>query len=286
MLAGPDVSNWQGSVDWPQLRLRNGHELAFAVAKATEGTRFVDQDFGRNWHGIRARKLVRGAYHFACPGLSSASAEAAHYLAVVHSVGGIHAGDLPPILDLEKAWGLSSAEIYQWTAEWVRIVRHETGRVPMIYTGGFWKSYLNHYTDAWDCPLWIAQYAAKPELPAAWKHWTLWQCTDRAPVEGIAKGVVDLSFFNGSHAELEAFAGGRSVGPDGWEGRVLSHGVRGEDVRRWQKRMRERGFTHVQVNGHYDEDSARACRWLQLYLRYPPTEDVDERVWEATFKAA
>lgn len=313
MLAGPDVSNNNGTIEWPRIRL-TGHELSFAIAKASEGTDFTDPYFAYNWHGIRARGLIRGAYHFARPHVSgpatsgairaAAIAEAEHFLSILNSVGGIGEGDLPPALDLEASVGLTSAQIYEWTSTWVHAVESHIGRKPIIYTGVFWKSYLNSYTNAWGCPLWLAQYGP-PQVPPAWKTWTLWQCTDSAYFDGIDK-TLDMSYFNGSHEELErlcvrspraqpgsrpsaghgehpppAHAGGASA--PHWPGRALKRGERGDDVLLWQHRMRERGFVHIPTDGVFGEQCAESARWLQLYLRRPPTEEVDQSLWHATW---
>ena len=313
MLAGPDVSNNNGTIDWPRIRL-TGHELAFAIAKASQGTDFTDPYFAANWRGIRARGLIRGAYHYASPHVSgpataaavraAATAEAEYFLAVLESVGGIGEGDLPPALDLEASVGLTGAQIYEWTATWVHLVGNHIGRMPLIYTGWFWKSYLSSYTSAWGCPLWLAQYGP-PEIPPAWKKWTLWQCTEAAYFDGIDMPL-DMSYFNGSRQELEQLCLGsrpgqregrarRSGGEEHprsadqaapaprWPGRALKRGDRGTDVLQWQRRMRERGFVHIPTDGVFGDHCAESCSWLQQYLRRPPTGQVDEGLWEATW---
>jgi lysozyme len=318
VLCGPDVSNHQGTVDWGRVRV-DGHKVAFGWAKATEGTTYNDPTFRHNWHGMHAAGLIRGAYHFARPhgtGAASirehATAEAHHLLSALHAVGGVHDGDLPPALDLETSAGLSGAEIHAWVGTWVDVVTKAIGRKPVIYTGGFWKSYLAGYTESWGCPLWIAQYAPRPQLPRAWHAWTFWQYTDRARVPGI--GTSDVSFFHGSQHELEHLARDPARphpppphhdqppphhdpppphhdptptpgGPPQWRGRVLHQGVRGDDVKAWQKQLQRRGFIHIGADGVFGPHSATACQWLQMYLREHPNGQVDERLWRATWTA-
>ena len=43
---GPDVSHWQGTIDWHQVK-SGGY--GFAIAKATEGTKGTDSQFKTNW---------------------------------------------------------------------------------------------------------------------------------------------------------------------------------------------------------------------------------------------
>jgi lysozyme len=306
MLSGPDVSSWQGEIAWPRVRLRGGHELAFAFAKASEGSGETDPCFAANWHGIRERGLIRGAYHFANLTVpepattarvrAAATAEARHFLHVLHSVGGVHPGDLPPALDFERSKfssTLSSPQLYEWVATWVSVVHGATGRRPIIYAGGLWKSMLDGYSEVWGCPLWLADYASRPQLPRSWHRWTFWQYTNAGSYEGI-EGGVDTSHFHGSHADLRALTG--AAGHPGsapndphvlaWPGRVLRHGVRGGDVQAWQRHMHHiRGFTRMPTHGVFDRTSAEQCRWLQLYLGLPPTEEVDHTVWHATWTA-
>jgi lysozyme len=305
MLAGPDVSENNGAVAWSRVAVP-GHQLAFAFAKASEGDAWIDPGFAANWQGIREHGLIRGAYHFARPAVSgaatvqavraAATAEAEHMLAVLHEAGDVGEGDLPPVLDLETSRGLSAAQLYDWVGTWVDVVAASVGRKPIIYTGELWKSMLNAYTDVWGCPLWLSQYGPKPQLPRAWKRWTFWQFTDAASVDGVT-GDVDLSYFSGTQHELEELAGvsprarsaaASAAGPSAppWPGRVLERGVRGADVREWQEQMRRRGFVRIPTDGTFDEQSAEMCRWLQLYLRYPPSDRVDETTWHAKWVSA
>jgi lysozyme len=324
MLHGIDVSEWQGQLDWRHVRLP-GQELAFAFAKSTEGVAEVDPHFAHNWRGIRDAGLRRGAYHYATPhsagslgGLrAQATAEAEHMLREIEAAGGLHDGDLPPTLDLEyPSTNLDGAQLHEWVGVWAATIAKHVGRPPIIYTGGFWKERLAGYTDAFGCPLWLAQYGP-PVVPRAWRAWTFWQYTDAGHLEGIS-GSVDLDWFHGDRAELEALTIGADAphgvdhhepahhepvhhaepiaahngappvaagGTPPWSGRVLREGVRGEDVKEWQEQMRRRGFVDLAADGIFGPQSAESCRWLALYVKEPPTEEVDERLWHATWTA-
>jgi GH25 family lysozyme M1 (1,4-beta-N-acetylmuramidase) len=202
-LTGPDVSQFQGDVDWREVR-HTGHSFAFA--KATEGKDFRDPWFSRaRWSAMRAAGLRRGAYHFARAQQGRPpELEAHHFLQTVHAVGWFAKGDLPPVLDLEWVHGLSPAHLHAWVAGWVKTVHRETGVRPLIYTGGpFWNGAVGASADALGCPLWLAAYVSNPRpfIPAAWHHagMTLWQFTDRARCPGV-KGPCDMSRFRGDPA--------------------------------------------------------------------------------------
>lgn len=334
MLHGIDVSEWQGQLDWRHVRLP-GQELSFAFTKSTEGVSEVDPHFAHNWRGIRDAGLYRGAYHYATPHSTDggspgairaqAAAEAEHMLREIEAAGGLHDDDLPPALDLEyPTTNLDGAQLHEWVGAWAETVHHHIAHRPIIYTGGLWKTKLASYTDAFGCPLWLAQYGP-PVVPRAWRTWTFWQYTDTGHVDGIS-GSVDLDWFHGDRAQLEALTIGSDAHhgdahhehhepahvepahaepahheehtpahngaprlPAGraapWRGRVLSEGVRGEDVKEWQEQMRRRGFVDLTADGIFGPQSAESCRWLQLYVKEPPTEQVDERLWHATWTA-
>src|SRR3954447_22015726 len=105
---GVDVSNWNGSIDWLQVA-DDGNTFVFA--KATESTTFTDATYPINRAGAQGVGLRLGAYHFARPAGTSDTAAIAGAIAQADYFVGVaqpKAGDLPPVLDLEKNGGLTS----------------------------------------------------------------------------------------------------------------------------------------------------------------------------------
>ena len=94
-----------------------------------------------------------------------------------------------------------------------------TGKAPIIYTGKyFWQDNVKS-TAFGTSPLWIAAYGPTcPNLPVPWSIWRFFQYSDKGHVAGIS-GNVDVDRFNGSLAELEAFA---STGGGGGGGGTTS----------------------------------------------------------------
>ncbi|MBO9999940.1 MAG: peptidoglycan-binding protein [Cyanobacteria bacterium SID2] len=189
MSRGIDVSDYQGSVNW--IAVANSG-ISFAVTKATEGATFVADSFSRNWSGIKAAGLVRGAYHFFRP-RSNALAQADRFLDIVK----LETGDLPPVLDIETDDGVDAASLAARMQTWLDRVEQVTQRRPIIYTyPGFWER-LGNWQQFSDYPLWIAHYttASSPWVPGGWRTWTLWQYTDTGSVNGVPGGV-DVNGFN------------------------------------------------------------------------------------------
>ena len=135
---GPDVSGWQhpagGGINWAAVR---GAGASFAFVKASEGTGYTSPYYRSDTATARAQGLYVGAYHFARPRLpiSTAATEANYFANIIGDVRG--RGWLPPVLDLEVTGGLSPANLTAWTRSFLQTVQARTGRVPIVYTGGW-----------------------------------------------------------------------------------------------------------------------------------------------------
>src|ERR1700690_263403 len=200
-LEGIDVSRWQATINWPQVKAAGKQ---FVVMKATEGTGYVDPMYATNRAGAMAVGIPMAAYHFASPDSSPNEAvqEADHYVAVA----GLTAGNLLPALDLEQTGGLSVPALQVWVRSWLDEVTAQLGIAPMIYVSpSFWMTSMGNDTSipqAGYKVLWIANWAvSSPTVPAAnWSGygWTFWQYTNCGTVAGITTGCVDLDWFNGT----------------------------------------------------------------------------------------
>lgn len=212
---GIDVSHHQGKVNWEKIV---GQGVSFAYVKATQGEKFYDPQFERNWTALKQlqdgpQPVLRGAYHF-MSATADPEAQAKNYLA---TVGALDNRDLPPCLDVEwdfmvqnkkivkdrngkniDRWsGLSSAEIVRRIKIWVTMVEKATGKKPVIYTNAaWWKERVGNNMELVNYNLWVADYTSaslnqeKPRVPANFK-WALWQMTDLGiMVEvGLTKGL-------------------------------------------------------------------------------------------------
>ena len=196
---GIDVSQYNGTVDWAMVKSAG---IVFAYARIAENTT-PDPQFATNWSGMQANGVVRGAYHFFHPGADPTAQ--ANY--VVGALGKLAVADLPVVVDVETTDGQPAATIAANLATFVDAVAVGTGKQPMIFTGkSFWEASVQSTTFASD-PLWIAaSNVACPNLPSQWASWVAWQDSIAATVAGVS-GNVDHDKFNGSAADLSAFAG-------------------------------------------------------------------------------
>ncbi|MFC4005523.1 lysozyme [Prauserella oleivorans] len=204
---GHDVSGWQGDVDW-QASARAGAE--FVYIKATEGTGFVSDSFAQQYTGSHGAGLIRGAYHFARPDVSSGAAQATFF---VDNGGGWTADGrtLPGALDVEynpygdACYGKSASDMVDWIADFSRTYQERTGRAPVIYTSTSWWEKCTGNSSAFGRtnPLWLARYAERiGELPAGWPAHTIWQYADSGTFPG------DQNSFNGNRSRLSALTTG------------------------------------------------------------------------------
>lgn len=148
----------------------DGSRLQFAILRGTYGD-WVDTDFLRDFAGLKAAGLVRGAYMYPTyknnqGKLITPDALVAALLRGLSQAGYEAGKDLPPAIDIESAGsptapqnGRSAAEALQWYERIYDLLKAEFGVAPMIYTSGrVWREDLdNLMTDMTDSPLWLAK---------------------------------------------------------------------------------------------------------------------------------
>ena len=209
MIFGPDVSDFQESVDWSAVR---DSGRLFGFTKATEGRTFTASTFDVNRRGMAdAGLILRGLYHFARPDRNIAAVEANHFLA---TVGTLTPGEVA-VLDLEDG-NIGHAETGAWALAWLEAVERATGRAPWLYSyapflADFDTGTLTRF------PLWIAGYGRNDgTVPSddfrpgtdRWDRAVVWQYTSNGSVPGIS-GQCDDNLFEGTSAELAALAAGK-----------------------------------------------------------------------------
>lgn len=209
-LAGIDVSHYQGTINWSSVKSAG---IKFAYIKATESTTYKDPAFSANYLHAYNAKVIRGAYHFARPGLSSGAAQATYFA----GNGGAWSRDdltLPGMLDLEGGcYGKSASAMRSWVLDFSSTYKEKTGREVVIYTSPSW---WNTCTGGWSgmsarSPLFVAHWtsASSPSIPSGFPYWTFWQYTDSGSVSGIS-GAVDRDRFSGDSSRLLALANNTS----------------------------------------------------------------------------
>jgi lysozyme len=194
---GIDVSRHQQSISWKavkQMQVSN-IKFLFVFIKATEGYDKVDNEFKRNWVFAEEQGIAKGAYHFFIAP-KSGKQQAQNFIESVK----LKKGDLPPVLDVEQAYGASKATLQQHVADWLNAVEAAYKVKPILYTNvDFYNRYLSPTFDNY--PLWVAHYLVK-DKPKISRDWTFWQHNQTGHVNGIG-AYVDFDVFNGDSTAFE-----------------------------------------------------------------------------------
>lgn len=192
MLAGIDVSHWQGSIDWSAVAASG---VEFAYLKATQAGAYVDANLSANYAGAKIAGLKVGLYHVFIA--TAGSANASHFVEVAKD----HPADLPPWIDFEP--GSVVEETEDQALDVTKGIAADLGVVTVYAGPGIIQAYL--VDPAWlKYDLAIAHYvdALNPNYKP-WSDWTFWQHSPYGSVPGI-KGPCDLDLFNGDLASLNA----------------------------------------------------------------------------------
>lgn len=203
---GIDVSNWQRGIDVTQM-----HDVEFVIAKATEGTSYVNPDCDRVYQDAKNSGKKTGVYHFARKG--DAIAQAKYF--VDHISGYI--GHSVLVLDYESS---AVDQGVGWAKDWLDAVYNMTGVKPVIYMSNSvihrydWRSVSEHYS------LWNAGYYSgyntiygfvdnpplRGSLGAFYDNTVMYQYTSSGRLRGWSENL-DLDIFYGDSADWDKLAG-------------------------------------------------------------------------------
>jgi len=179
---GIDVSRYQEKIDWEKIsKLKEGKdsiEITFAFVKASEGQSLKDRYFDYNWKETKKHNIIRGAYHYYKPNVTS-TLQANNFIKTVK----IQRGDLPPVLDIEEVGKYGDDNMKRGIKNWLKIVETHYGVKPIIYTNvSFYKKYLSG-KDFKDYHFWFAHYTTGD--PNVDRDWVFWQYSDKGTVKNI-----------------------------------------------------------------------------------------------------
>lgn len=193
---GIDVSKYQSYIYWKSVKQMkiNNITIDFAFIKATEGIYSKDRMFERNWDLSKKNNITRGAYHFFIAN-KDAKSQAKNFIDNVS----LTKGDLPPVIDIEKDYGLPKKELIQKVRVFVQELEKKYKVKPIIYTyADFYEQFFDNAFN--DYPLWIAHYN-KESAPNTNAKWIFWQHSEKGRVNGITE-LVDFNVFNGNKKDF------------------------------------------------------------------------------------
>lgn len=196
VLKGIDVSNWQAGFNI------SAAQPGFVIAKATEGTTYVDRYCDGFIHDCIKHNIPFGFYHFAR--FNDAAAEAKFFYENTRG----YIGKGIPVLDFEVA------NSNEWLETWCKTYHDLAGVYPWVYMNA---DYINNrgYGTNWvksNCGLWLAGYPKAytsypgPNCPYRHAGWTLaaWQFTSSLAMGGMS---IDGDYFYGDRKAWNTYAG-------------------------------------------------------------------------------
>lgn len=198
-----DISHHNTVQDFSQVKAAG---VVGVIAKATEGTTFIDPDYAAYRAAARSSGLKWASYHFLKHG--SVEAQMSHYLNVVDPAPGerlvIDYEDVACTADdlRQAVEALQQAGRFEITVYGASKLTDDVNRAP---TGT--KTLLAKTS------LWAARYSAKePVISPVWPYFSAWQYSDKGSVPGIS-GACDVNLFNGSPEACAAWFGPAAVTP-------------------------------------------------------------------------
>jgi lysozyme len=206
-----DLSHWNAldpADDPAAFAKARAYGIRCVALKATQGVGFVDPTFAARRAAAEAAGLNVCAYAF-LDAAQPAASQADHLLASVGPLPGLELA-----IDVESnPAGAAGSVTIPLAAEVAQRIADKAGFLPFYYgtrfgpdgrDGGLPHRLLSQ------CPLWLAEWGARPICPPGWSEWRIWQSTngrlgrDPVPVPGL--GTVDRSYIAaGSLDEIAAW---------------------------------------------------------------------------------
>ncbi|HEY1786542.1 MAG TPA: glycoside hydrolase family 25 protein [Verrucomicrobiae bacterium] len=224
-LFGIDVSSYQGSINWSDVK---GNGANYAYAKATEGTYYQDPDFKANMANGKAAGLQMGAYHFARPDIDCPASDATYFWDFAGSYITDDHKSIYPMVDFETFNGADCVADYTaWMNDWGADVNDDCVYYlhPVIYCSACSGACdLIQYNESGGIALsaWIADYNGENlytgnpwstcDCCNAWVsgcgtgNWTYWQVSSSGTIGGVSGGC-DFDAYAGTLSDLESWQG-------------------------------------------------------------------------------
>lgn len=198
---GPDLSKWQGEVDWFALRLISD----LAIVRAGYGTTY-DSQWARNRPFIKAStNLVRGIYWYYNTGATVEQ----HTNIILEALSYFQPGELETFdLDIEKSYNAYTSTAFK-TAPLqilrnIRTARPDL-RVRQYWNLDVWNNYLATVPGYLEFPAWLAWYPYSPlttKYPALpngvpmdiidqWQYWA--DGNNQGSLYGAQSSAIDLN---------------------------------------------------------------------------------------------
>ena len=188
---GIDVSNWQGYINYAEVRDAG---IQVVYIKASQGTNIKDAYFDINYENAKANGLRVGFYHYlTATSIEQAREEANYFVSVISG----KTPDCKLVLDYETFGGVGREEINNIARTFMQRVEELTNKEVILYSDLSNTRNTFDTSLAEDYDLWIAYYEDRNRLiniETSWNTYIGIQYTDRGRVNGI-NGNVDRDLY-------------------------------------------------------------------------------------------
>jgi GH25 family lysozyme M1 (1,4-beta-N-acetylmuramidase) len=189
-------------------------KICFIIARATIGYGIKDQRFDWYWSEMKRIGVCRAAYHVAYPSQGDYKRQAENFLKVVKPSEHDRLA-----IDLELQQGVGKRAMTDFTNDFIRYLRLQTGRTPILYSRKNWLENYLYPEQLISVDLWLAQYnniqgkyalerTCPPALPRGHSDWLIHQTGGYCvPFCGAASTFLDYDRWNGSEDDVRNYFG-------------------------------------------------------------------------------
>ncbi|MFI3325601.1 MAG: GH25 family lysozyme [Clostridia bacterium] len=190
-LPGIDVSNYQGTIDFSEVK-DSGVEVV--IIRVASGSEYEDSKWEKNYENATDEGLYIGFYQYVtATSVDEAVTQANYFYELIKD----KTYDFGLVMDFEPSDDLGTETINEIALAYLEKLEILTGETPIIYSDvsrikNVWNSSLSKY------PLWVAEYdVSEPSSTGDWSEWIGFQYSDTGSVNGV-DGDVDLDYFKSS----------------------------------------------------------------------------------------
>lgn len=196
MIKGIDVSRWQGTIDWNEVKADG---IAFAIVKAggSDSGFYTDKNFLANVAGATAAGVHVGAYYFVgkkCKSSADGAADAVRFYNIIKNVK----LDYPVYIDFEapdRTNKQGNTDACYAFCEAMEKYGYYAGIYASDISGFKDRLFLEQLTRF---DKWVARYGSEPKYV---KKYGMWQSSSKGNISGI-RGFVDVDYSMHDYARI------------------------------------------------------------------------------------
>ena len=192
---GIDVSKYQGTIDWTQVRNAG---VDFALVRVGHGDRVLDPTFKQNMEGANNVGVAAGGYFYSKAQSTAQAILDAQF--VIDNLNGCNVS-YPVAIDLEDSSqaNLTKQQITDIAIAFCNEIR-AAGYTPMVYCNESWYRDRIDFSRLSNVGCWVARYNYKPSEEISRD---IWQAGSTTILPGI-DGYVDIDFANTNYRAIVA----------------------------------------------------------------------------------